>query len=351
MLRPFSKPREVTIDLPSSLVESLGIGAEVLANYLTVLAEAAANEPDQSKHPAPEPILCRICERQITPWWFEKHSDLCLQEHQAEMDVQIAQENLNEHRHAIVRVLDALEARQGRPVTLRDGSSPPLPQPEYKGLPIGPSPIASAPSSGSASTSSSAPATPPRSRDQSVSGTGHSRARSFAVRRPLARVVELILDLCDTSLEINMPVLRESRGDSGDDFRTMSPQSESRISQVLQWQSPSSNTLEQEQGLAALCMDTEQVAKSKVDAIIRHRRIVEYAERIRIEYTVLVEECIAAALRKAERIAAGQLSDSSSSSEDDYRRTILCPTQLLPRLLFSHKMQAMSQSCLHQFQL
>lgn len=317
MLRPFSKPREVTIDLPSSLVESLGIGAEVLANYLTVLAEAAANEPDQSKHPAPEPILCRICERQITPWWFEKHSDLCLQEHQAEMDVQIAQENLNEHRHAIVRVLDALEARQGRPVTLRDGSSPPLPQPEYKGLPIGPSPIASAPSSGSASTSSSAPATPPRSRDQSVSGTGHSRARSFAVRRPLARVVELILDLCDTSLEINIPVLRESRGDNGDDFRTMSPQSESRISQVLQWQSPSSNTLEQEQGLAALCMDTEQVAKSKVDAIIRHRRIVEYAERIRIEYTVLVEECIAAALRKAERIAAGQLSDSSSSSEDD----------------------------------
>ncbi|KAI9368615.1 hypothetical protein BJX61DRAFT_208345 [Aspergillus egyptiacus] len=316
MLRPFSKPQEVTIDLPSSLVESLGVGAEVLANYLTVLAEAAANEPDQSKHPAPEPILCRICERQITPWWFEKHSDLCLQEHQAEMDVQIAQENLNEHRHAIVKVLDALEARQGRPTTLRDGAPAQLPQPEYKGLPIGPSPVASAPSSGAASTSSSAPATPPRSRDQSVSGTNHSRARSFAVRRPLARVVELILDLCDTALEINMPVLREARGDNGDDFRTMSPQSESRISQVLQWQSPSANTLEQEQGLAALCMDTEQVSRAKVDAIIRHRRIVEYAERIRIEYTVLVEECIAAALRKAERIAAGQLSDSSSSEDD-----------------------------------
>lgn len=316
MLRPFSKPREVTIDLPSSLVESLGVGAEVLANYLTILAEAAANEPDQSKHPAPDPILCRICERQITPWWFEKHSDLCLQEHQAEMDVQIAQENLNEHRHAIVKVLDTLEARQGRPMTLRDGGSPSLPQPEYKALPIGPSPNASAPSSGSVSASSSAPATPPRSRDHSVPGAGHSRARSFAVRRPLARVVELILDLCDTALEINMPVLREARGDNGDEFRTMSPQSESRITQVLQWQSPSSNTLEQEQGLAALCTDTEQVAKSKVDAVVRHRRIVEYAERIRIEYTVLVEECIAAALRKAERIAAGQLSDSSSSEDD-----------------------------------
>ncbi|EAU32115.1 hypothetical protein ATEG_07853 [Aspergillus terreus NIH2624] len=315
MLRPFTEPREVTIDLPPLLVESLGVGAEVLANYLTTLAEAAANEPDPSKYPAPTPVLCRICERQITPWWFEKHSDLCLQEHRAEMDVQIAQENLNEHRRAIVKVLDALEARQGRPLVLGD-SNVPSAQPEYKGLPIGPSPTASAPSSGSVSNSSSAPGTPPRSRDHSASGFGHARGRSFAVRRPLSRVVELILDLCDTALEINMPVIKETRPDNGGDFRTLSPQSESRISQVLQWQSPSSNTLEQEQGLAALCTDTEQVSRAKVDAVIRHRRIVEYAERIRIEYTVLVEECITAALSKAERIAAGQLSDSSTSEDE-----------------------------------
>lgn len=297
-------------------MESLGIGAEVLANYLTTLADAAANEPDPSKHPAPTPVLCRICDRQITPWWFEKHSDLCLQEHRAEMDVQIAQENLNEHRNAIVKVLDVLEFRHSRPSTGDSGATS-GPQPEYKGLPIGPSPMNSSPSSGAASSSSSTLGTPPRSRDQSLSGMGHSRGRSFAVRRPLTRIVELVLDLCDTALEINMPVIKDSRPDNGEDFRTLSPQSESRISQVLQWQSPSSNTLEQEQGLAALSADTEQVARAKVDAVGRHRKIIEYAERIRIEYTVLVEECITAALSKAERIAAGQLSDSSCSSEDD----------------------------------
>ncbi|THC94673.1 hypothetical protein EYZ11_005858 [Aspergillus tanneri] len=333
MLRPFTQPREVTIDLPPLLVESLGVGAEVLANYLTTLAEAAANEPDPSKYPAPSPVLCRICERQITPWWFEKHSDLCLQEHRAEMDVQISQENLNEHRHAIVKVLDTLENRQGRPFVLGDSNSAAIPQAEYKGLPIGPSPTASAPSSGSVSNSSSAPGTPPRSRDHSVSGIGHARGRSFAVRRPLSRVVELILDLCDTALEINMPMIKETRTDAGDDFRTLSPQSESRISQVLQWQSPSSNTLDQEQGLAALCMDTERVSKSKVDAVIRHRRIVDYAERIRVEYTVLVEECITEALSKAERIAAGQLSDSSSSDDDSPRddTTAAAPSPKLSR--------------------
>ncbi|KAJ5475309.1 hypothetical protein N7539_008375 [Penicillium diatomitis] len=319
MLRPLTQPREVTIDLPPQLVESLGVGAEVLANYLTELAEAAANEPDPSKHPAPTPVLCRICERQITPWWFEKHSDLCLQEHRAEMEVQIAQENLNEHRHMIVRVLDALEARQGRPLIGSDGNILPLVQPEYKGLPIGPSPISSGPSSAPTSGVSSAPGTPPRSRDHSVSGMSTpGRPRAFTVRRPLARIVELILDLCDTALEISMPVIKETpRPENGEEFRTLSPQSEFRIAQVLQWSSPSSNTLEQEQGLAALAGDTEEIAKAKVDAVVRHRQIVEYAERIRIEYTVLVEECITAALSKAERIAAGQLSDSTCSSDDE----------------------------------
>lgn len=317
MLRPLTEPREVTIDLPPLLVESLGVGAEVLANYLTELAEAAATEPDPSKHPAPTPVLCRICERQITPWWFEKHSDLCLQEHRAEMDVQLAQENLNEHRHVIVKVLDALEARQGRPLIGADGNPAPLPQAEYKGLAIGPSPASSAPSSGPVSSSNSAPGTPPRSRDHSASGAMPNRPRSFTVRRPLARIVELVLDLCDTALEISMPMIKESSRTETEDFRTLSPQSESRISQVLQWQSPSSNTLEQEQGLAALSADTEQVARAKVDAVVRHRKIVEYAERIRIEYTVLVEECIGAALSKAERIAAGQLSDSSCSSDEE----------------------------------
>jgi serine/threonine-protein kinase RIM15 len=108
MIRP-SVLREVTIDLPEMLVESLGVGAEVLAHYLTGLAEQGASDP--SDHPPPLPVLCRICERQITPWWFEKHSELCLQEHRAEMDVQMAQETLSEHRNAIVKVLDTLVPR------------------------------------------------------------------------------------------------------------------------------------------------------------------------------------------------------------------------------------------------
>lgn len=300
MLKPAIR-REITIDLPDILVESLGIGSHVLAQYLTALAEDA-------NHPAPPPVLCRICERQMQSFWFERHSELCLAEHRAESEVQLAQDNLVEHRSAIVKVLDALEAQARQ---ARNDAPSGAPQPEYKGNLIGPpSNPSSGPSSGRAS-----PAAPQiRSRDSSRSSLGHQRARSFAVRRPLARIVELVLDLCDTALEISPPAVKDVSGQANAEIRTQSPQSESRISQVLQWQSPSASTLESEQGLSILCDDTSALSKAKVEAVFRHRRILEYSERLRIEFHVLVQECIDEALAKAARIAAGELSDSSEES-------------------------------------
>lgn len=313
MIKPVVS-REITIDLPPVLVDSLGIGAEILANYLTLLADVGVHDP--GNHPPPMPILCRLCERQITPWWFEKHTELCSQEHHAEMEVQMAQESLNEQRGAIVKVLDALEAqaRAKSATSSDDGSATPAATPaEYKGMPIGPtSTPTSNPSSGRASPAVQSSS---RSRDSSSSGFGHSRARSFAVRRPLARIVELVMDLCDTVMEISTPAIKDTKNYAPGEMRTLSPQSEGRIQQVLQWQSPSASALENEQGLASLCEDTSHLARSKVEAVFRHRQILEYSERIRIEYDVLVQECIEAAMEKAARIAAGELSDSSESSD------------------------------------
>ncbi|PHH56032.1 Serine/threonine-protein kinase cek1 [Ceratocystis fimbriata CBS 114723] len=299
MIRPWKAPREIKIDIPAVIVQSLGSGAEVLATYLALLAESGSPDPE-SHPPPPPPLLCRICERSIPAWWFEKHTDLCLQEHRAELEVQMAQEALSEHRHAIVKVLDALEARKSRTMSIEH----PAPMAEYKGLPIGPPPSTHS-SPGGSSTSS-----------RERSAFGHTRGRSFAVRRPQARIVELLVDLCDTSLEISTPAVKEpSQNQDPLEFRTQSPQSESRISQVLHWQSPSTNTLEQEQGLALLCADTERSAKEKVDAVLRHRKIIEYAERIRIEFAVLVQDCIDDAIQKAARLAAGCLSDSDAGTD------------------------------------
>jgi len=128
--------------------------------------------------------------------------------------------------------------------------------------------------------------------------------------------VELVLDLCDTALEISTPAIKDNHAQLTSEIRTQSPQSESRITQVLQWQSPGAGTLEHEEGLSLLCDDTASFAKLKVEATFRYRRILEYSERIRMEFDVLVQECIDAALSKAARLAAGEMSDSSESSSD-----------------------------------
>ncbi|KAL9100686.1 MAG: hypothetical protein Q9163_003962 [Psora crenata] len=313
MLRPSTPPKEVTIDLPELLVESLGVGAEMLAQYLTSLAETGSSDPES--HPPPLPIMCRICERQITPWWFERHTGGCIQEYRAESEVSLAQEALIEHRPLIVKVLDALEpeSRQGRPPGSGDAAAPPLAKAEYKGLLIGPSNNPSpATDSGRAS-----PAMASRSRDSSVSGFGHSRSKSFAVRRPLSKIVTLLVDLCDTALDISTPAIKPAKEEEEGNFRSQSPQSESRISQVLGWQTPSVATSDEEQGLAALIKDTETLATAKVDAVLRHREILEYTERIRVEFNNIVLDCIDAAIKKASSIKAGQLSDSSSESDNE----------------------------------
>jgi serine/threonine-protein kinase RIM15 len=304
--------REITIDLPELLVESLGIGAEMLANYLTLLTDVGVNDPEG--HPPPLPVLCRICERQITPWWFEKHTELCAQDHRAEMDVQMAQEALNEQRSAIVKVLDALELQAHHSKShSSSGASTPIPKAEYKGVPIGPN---SNPSSGTSSGRSSPALHVSRSRESSAHGLSHHRARSFAVRRPLARIIELVLDLCDTAMEISTPSVKDPRTCAPGEIRTQSPQSENRVQQVLHHQSPGEGYLESEHGLALLCEDTTKLARSKVEAVFRHRRILEYSERIRIEHEVLVAECIEAAVEKAARIKAGDISDSSDESSE-----------------------------------
>ncbi|KAK3713510.1 rim15, signal transduction response regulator [Vermiconidia calcicola] len=310
MVKP-ALSREITIDLPEFLVESLGIGAEMLANYLTLLTDVGVNDPQG--HPPPLPVLCRICERQITPWLFEKHTELCAQEHRAEMDVQMTQDALNEQRSSLAKVLDALEAqaRLARPSPSDSRSPTPPPKAEYKGLAIGPS---SNPSSGPSSGRSSPATHTPRSRDSSSSGLSHHRARSFAVRRPLARIVELVMDLCDTAMDISTPSIKDSKASAPGEFRTQSPESEGRIQQVLQWQSPSASAIENEHGLAMLCDDTFRLARAKIEAVFRHRRVLEYSERIRVEHEILVSECVEAAIDKAERIKAGDYSDSSDES-------------------------------------
>ncbi|ANB10971.1 protein kinase RIM15 [Sugiyamaella lignohabitans] len=66
---------------------------------------------DSDAVPAPPLVLCRICERHYTTWWFERHSELCMIEHRAASELEETHEAVLEHRLVITGLLGALELR------------------------------------------------------------------------------------------------------------------------------------------------------------------------------------------------------------------------------------------------
>ena len=52
------------------------------------------------------PVLCHVCERWVVAAFFEQHSELCIEIHRTEMDVNICNDSLRDLRHHIVELLD-----------------------------------------------------------------------------------------------------------------------------------------------------------------------------------------------------------------------------------------------------
>ncbi|KAK9448190.1 uncharacterized protein V1518DRAFT_452928 [Limtongia smithiae] len=263
VLKPYVELVRPVIDLPQTLVDSLGFGADVLATYLAKLSLQRVT--DLRDCPAQDPIMCRICERQIQPWWFERHSELCLVEHKAENEVQNCQDMLTEQRSILLELLKKLDDHDTSDVSV-----------DYRGSPL---------------------ISPSSSPQKSVPSTKFSLSQFKHLTRPghrsPFRTVEMLMDLCDLALEIKTPALRDSDpallGDGGFQIRVNSPDSESRLKKVMSFQSPSSFDSD---GMAALCHDTEKIAKNKINAILRLSNTITYAEKIQRELSAVVQEAI-----------------------------------------------------------
>ena len=74
-----------------------------------------------------EPVLCRICERDIPDWFFEKNSEICNETHRLDMEIGECNESLRELRRAIQDLHNRLENFTGQ------SAEPPL---EYRGVAI-----------------------------------------------------------------------------------------------------------------------------------------------------------------------------------------------------------------------
>lgn len=67
-----------------------------------------------------ESLLCRICDRQIPAWFFEKHNETCSETHRLEVDISECNDRLNEIRNSIGMLRTAVSRSGPRsPVEVR----------------------------------------------------------------------------------------------------------------------------------------------------------------------------------------------------------------------------------------
>jgi serine/threonine-protein kinase RIM15 len=238
-------------NLDSELAEALAGGAEFLSTFLSKLIE-------DPQTPMPETLTCNICDRQIQPWFFEKHTALCIVSHRSESEVQDCHDHLQEQRQIIADVLQQLET---------DASNA-----TFHGIPIGArssSPLANSPTS---------------------SAKKPQKAKTSSLR-----TVELILDYCDTAIEINTPALPDAEG--ADVFtRIQSPDSRNRLAQLQEWQAP----ILEDPALTALYQSTHELVTQKLHAVTRLHNTIHYSEKIRQEIDLRVQDLIDQTLENAQ---------------------------------------------------
>ncbi|TDL29412.1 hypothetical protein BD410DRAFT_811059 [Rickenella mellea] len=226
-------------------------------------------------------LLCRICERNIPDWFFEKHNETCNEEHKFEADIGECNESISELRNTIRDLRTAIER------------SSPVAVPEYRGVPI------LSPSSSSGSSSPLQIFRPPLV----------SKMQRMSVKKNQRRLLEQLEDILQVAFEISVPALKEEESKEPiERQRLLSPGSEGKIMQIRTWNKPTTD----DPALTRLVSDAEILMRTKVDNIARMQNTIKYSEKVRQEWEEKVEQ----ALLSYDQEAAEE-DDDGDGDEDD----------------------------------
>lgn len=220
--------------LPPDLVNRLGFCAVIFAEYLRDIEDEQIL--DEADLPPPRMELCRVCETFVPAWWLETHSQNCVCEHKIDSFVHLLHDNL----------VEQLALLQSATFS------------EYKSLPID-------------------------------------------LQSPTTRMmIEQLKELCEIAININQSEMRVSLENkvSAEDILAnptmlteanalgsydFSPGSKWNIENVQTWKLSIKEELSHNTGLNLLVNDTIDLAKKKVDAILRLDNAMTYSLRIKNE--------------------------------------------------------------------
>lgn len=223
-------------------------------------------------------ILCRICELHIPQWYFEKHSETCVEVHRLEAEIAECNESIAELRNTIRDLVTAMDV------------SSPASIPEYRGMPI------------------FSPSTSPSMSSPLQLFNRANKMQRMGVKKMQRWLLEQLEDILQVASEVSIPGLKEEEAKEPiERQRLLSPGSERKISQIRNWSKPGI----EDSALSQLVEDGERVMRQKIDNVVRMQNTIKYSEKIWREW----EEKVAQTL--AEECDSDSCSSGSGSVRDD----------------------------------
>ncbi|KAF9076814.1 hypothetical protein BDP27DRAFT_1283599 [Rhodocollybia butyracea] len=283
VIKPIAPPR-YEFESPTITLVSAGDTGDVPPSADASYFEAEAGHEPETPYTFPQPfstdpILCRICECHIPQWYFEKHSETCVETHRLEAEIGECNETIQELRNTIRDLCVAM-----------DRSSPAVPPPEYRGLPIfspSTSPILSSP----------------------LQMFRAGKMQRFGVKKMQRRLLDQLEDILQVASEVSIPSLKEEEAKEPiERQRLLSPGSERKMSQIRNWNKP----IAEDSALGQLAQDVERVMRQKIDTVVRMQNTIRYSEKIWHEW----QERVGAHLAAYADDSSGSEGSSDEGEED-----------------------------------
>jgi serine/threonine-protein kinase RIM15 len=209
-----------------------------------------------------EAILCRICEREIVSWFFEKHNETCDAVHRLEAEVSDCNECLHDLGHTLVKLKGEAATGSSNPQALLFYSIPEC--------------LA----------------------DNSVAPPG---PQGVELRKISLAQLEETIEVLKAAEQVETPVVRPDEADLEFNVQRYLPrESEDHLVTVSRWQRPH----ELDRALVVLYNHVETQLRRKHKAIARMQSTIRYSEKTRHEWEDKVNKLL------------DELSDSDQSGSD-----------------------------------
>lgn len=244
---------------PQTMWESQPVPATQVDEDLSNLAAAVFPQEGQF---STEGILCRICEREIVTWFFEKHNETCDAVHRLEAEIVDINECLHELHQEVTQLAGELQASQA--AADRDDSAG-LGAVIFYHLP-----------------------------ESLLSGDNDAAAgeQGIEVRKVDRDQLQGLLEIISAAQSIQAPSVQEDEADLPFNMQRYLPvESEESLDKVTRWRRPQGLNLDR--AFCLLCQHVEEQVRRKQKAIARMQSTIRYSEKTRHEWEDRVDQILA----------------------------------------------------------